>query len=630
MAGRLQTRWEVWKELLEAPSMVVEWIRDGVPLEVRGEVGSERRPNRIGGEEEVRWTTQEVWRLCRLGALEPCRREEVAISSPMHLVEKPGPKKFRLVVDQRELNSALPERSFKFEGLGMLLRLLRAGDWMVSWDLQEGYMHLLVREDCRKWMGIEWQGQTYRFRTLTFGMSLSPWFFCKTVRVLLRRWRGQGIRVHGHVDDFLLCTRTREVAEKQRDVCAMTMDVCGWVRAEGKGSWEPTQRLGHLGFILDTQKMMVEVPEAKLTDLAGVLHRIADANRQRKGIRARWVAAVAGKIVSLSLAFGPARLMSRALFGVVDARNRRWWEWDHHVRLSPQAVDDIEWLKENLHRFNGRALVRPAVVWVLEVDASGSVGCGGRLAVPGREEERFRLAWTERLVREWGLWHVNVKELAAVLFGLPAMERKIKDCNLEVRVDSATAKAYLERQGGPSTHRYHSEMMRLVRGIIGWTWQRNVELLQPVWIPGSANAVADWESRRIDWHDWEVEKGWFQRLSARWGEHTVDRFADSNNAKVPRFNASAWCPGAEAVNAFTQDWHGENNWAVPPATLVFRVLALVREQEAEATVVLPKWPAQPWWPLLMQMCQDIVELPNAAFVAGPSGHVEPHKNCEWQ
>ena len=54
------------------------------------------------------------------------------------------------------------------------------------------------------------------------------------------------------------------------------------------------------------------------------------------------------------------------------------------------------------------------------------------------------------------------------------------------------------------------------------------------------------------------------------------------------------------------------------------VLQLLRESNAEATVVAPTYRGK-WWPLLQELLIGRVELPSvrAAFRPGRSGHVEP-------
>ena len=101
-----------------------------------------------------------------------------------------------------------------------------------------------------------------------------------------------------------------------------------------------------------------------------------------------------------------------------------------------------------------------------------------------------------------------------------------------------------------------------------------------------------------DHDDWSVHPDNFQRLERMWGPHTVDRFASLFNSQLPRFNSRFWNPGSEAVDAFTCDWLGENNWWCPPVYLVPRVLRHVQATRATGTLLVPKWPSATFWPML--------------------------------
>ena len=92
--------------------------------------------------------------------------------------------------------------------------------------------------------------------------------------------------------------------------------------------------------------------------------------------------------------------------------------------------------------------------------------------------------------------------------------------------------------------------------------------IEPEWIPRERNALADYISRLVDYDDWTLNPGIFSMLDAMWGPHTIDRFANSFNHQLVRFNSRFGDPGAEAVDAFTCDWANENNWWCPPLYLV--------------------------------------------------------------
>jgi hypothetical protein len=170
----------------------------------------------------------------------------------------------------------------------------------------------------------------------------------------------------------------------------------------------------------------------------------------------------------------------------------------------------------------------------------------------------------------------------------------------------------------------------VVRAVYLWAIENDIQLWAPDYVKSAEN-LSDDLSRMEDFDDWIVSPWVFTELDREWGPHTVDRMADSQNTKLPRFNAAWLCPGMESLDAFTQDWGADNNWVVPPFRLVHDVLLHVQECRARATLVIPRWPGQPWWPLLQELAVDEgLELDSSAFQRGPSGRVEPWGNRAWK
>jgi hypothetical protein len=54
----------------------------------------------------------------------------------------------------------------------------------------------------------------------------------------------------------------------------------------------------------------------------------------------------------------------------------------------------------------------------------------------------------------------------------------------------------------------------------------------------------------------------------------------------------------EAVDCFTQDWDTSNDWLVPPVYQLFKAILHVLYCRARATLLVPKWPISPFWPIL--------------------------------
>lgn len=85
------------------------------------------------------------------------------------------------------------------------------------------------------------------------------------------------------------------------------------------------------------------------------------------------------------------------------------------------------------------------------------------------------------------------------------------------------------------------------------------------------------------------------------GSHTVDRFANHVNAKLPRFNSRFWNPGSEGIDAFVMNWDGENNYACPPICLILRVVPHMRNCKDSGSLIVPLWHSAHFWPMI---CPD--------------------------
>ena len=133
--------------------------------------------------------------------------------------------------------------------------------------------------------------------------------------------------------------------------------------------------------------------------------------------------------------------------------------------------------------------------------------------------------------------------------------------------------------------------------------------LEMEWIPRSQNQLADYISRIQDYDDWMIDPNVFSFVNMAWGPHTIDCFAAVHNSQLDRFHSRFWCPGTEAVDTFTVNWHGETCWLVPPIHLVGRALRHAELCRARGTLVVPLWKSAVFWPLL---CPDGAHL--APFV----------------
>ena len=94
--------------------------------------------------------------------------------------------------------------------------------------------------------------------------------------------------------------------------------------------------------------------------------------------------------------------------------------------------------------------------------------------------------------------------------------------------------------------------------------------------------------------DWEVSEWIFKLFDKKWGLHTFDRFVNSKNCKVEKFNSQFWT----GVDAFVCDWSSDNNWLVPPVHCIPNVLKHMLFYKCVGTLVVPKWKSALFWPCI--------------------------------
>jgi hypothetical protein len=608
---------------------VQEWIRHGVKLPFTSHPARRFETNRVQPEAEA-FVDAEVPRLLGTGAVEVTeRRLAHCILALSTTTKKRSPDKLRLVYDGRHVNEQMDVPTMRYEDLDTVQEMAEPGDWMETADLSEGFHHLTIRSQDRKFVCFEWRGVVYRWVALPFGLSCSPYFFVKTVRPCVLYLRARGLRLSSYMDDFLWLNALNTACAEDSLTFRREMRALGWTINEPKSTKEPTQRAEHLGMIVDTSgaEVLIRVPYDKLKRIRQEAQRLARTAAQGPVVL-RNLARVAGLCLSVSRAVTPARLLLRACFAVIregrqGIRSGRFG-WNKRVQLTSSALEELNWWSTSLADWNGRAARARPHTAVLTTDAS-EWGFGATLELLASKDSPARTLaidgqWTEFEAARSSNW----RELKTVDLALDHWSAELARHSALVRSDNATTVAYVNRFGGKyeSLHVIASALHRRA-------WAHGTEL-RAIHIAGVDNVVSDALSRLNDKTDWRLRKCAFKRLEAWFGPHTVDRFASRANTRLPRYNSRTADPGAEAVDCLYQNWSGENNYACPPFALIGRVLRLIELHRAPTTLIIPAWMHATWWSRMIKLTKGrCLKLSHADFKAGRSGKVEPWNNNRW-
>ena len=417
------------------------------------------------------------------------------------------------------------------------------------------------------------------------------------------------------MDDFTIVGRTAEECHQRLQVVLADMKRLGPRPDPGKGCWSPSRCFRVLGLVIDTERRLVIAPEEKITEIVATLEALLVSPVWT----ARQLAAIAGKIISIARAFQPARLYTSEFYALVSARRcQQAHDWDSTLVPSADARADVQWLLANLSRRNGHAAWRPSQIMVISV----LVGPDSWIAtVPGSQPAKGP---TPRELKG------AEREAHALAEALVALRREVRDRWLTLKICSAQLATWL-RKGGPREEPGRT----LVRAVFSAMAEVNAAFWSAEQVSLLVMGQEEW-TRSVDVHDWELRRHIYdlmvQHFAPRHGVPVVDRMASSTNAKCVMFNSWFHEPRSVAVNCFTQNWAGALNYVCPPFGLVHQVLLHIDSCGARAIVIVPVWRAQPWWPLLLEMLEEeLFPLPGGpgAFVAGPSGRVEPHKVGSW-
>jgi hypothetical protein len=185
------------------------------------------------------------------------------------------------------------------------------------------------------------------------------------------------------------------------------------------------------------------------------------------------------------------------------------------------------------------------------------------------------------------------RELWAATYCLQSFRTLLRNRSILLLTDSANTQRCISH--GSTIPSQHESAL-----TIFWLMHSLGAQLQVQWVPREENDKADAVTHWVDPHDWQLDPTIFQQLDAAWGPHTIDRFASHTNHLLPTFNSYMWCPDTAGVDAFAQhDWAAHTNWCHPPFSLVGHTIAIILDQRAAATVIVPLWRAASWWPSLV-------------------------------
>ena len=136
---------------------------------------------------------QKIENLLQVGAIEPCDTAPPCVS-PLGCVPKKGGN-WHLITDLRLLNKHIQVPQFRYEDIQTVTNLIKPNDQMITLDIKSGFHHISIAKQDREKLRISFKRRFYLRRVAPFGLAISPFAFCKTVRPVVQHLRAQGLQV---------------------------------------------------------------------------------------------------------------------------------------------------------------------------------------------------------------------------------------------------------------------------------------------------------------------------------------------------------------------------------------------------------------------------------------------------
>ena len=279
----------------------------------------------------------------------------------------------------------------------------------------------------------------------------------------------------------------RDAWKRQRGLVRADLAKAGLVEHTAKSNWVPTQQTSWLGSNLDLKVGLVFILEEKIVALKSQLQRVCHSD----SVKARVLASMIGKIISMSLALGPVtRLMTKNLYADLNT-------WEFWCQMLPISAEF--WLN-HVDSLNGRRIWQgSSAVRVVYTDASNSE-YGGHTVEHGCHVAHG--LWSVAEANQSSTW----QELRAVRMMLESLVGKLQ--NYRVRWFTDNQKMVWILMTGSRKPPLQKEALAIYSFAVS-----NAVHIKPDWVPRGENQVADFLSRLTDTDDWSIHQEVFKQLN---------------------------------------------------------------------------------------------------------------------
>ena len=512
------------------------------------------------------------------------------------------PKKPRALWDGRYVNEFCRDIPFVMDNAAKVAEVAWTDLYFFKVDHKNGYQHVPIHEDSRKFFGVFWRGVYYVFAVLPFGWKSSPLIYHSLTEALAMYCRSLGIPMLVWIDDMLGMTQHKHklLNDDQQFMSAMRAMVvvsiilfkAGYFLGLKKCHLIPEKVMTYLGIECDSLRGRFTVPEERVAKYLPLL----EETKTKNVISYSDMEQLVGKLVSLECAV-PAgmwyvreqysamrnsgvspdskkNVKNKVLIYISDVLREEWDAW-------------IWFLKKNTGA-PWKSMANICLNADVSSDASGRTFAGvvKQQGVPDKivAGEFFGPMLSQ---------DIQVKEGEALRQTLVMMVNEMADQmkgkTVLCKVDNQALKAIIEKKGS-------TRMLPLneIGKQLFWMQQTADFFLRLEYVKSESN-VADKYTRQSPGLEASISDKAFQRIVNIMGPFQWDLMASSANVnkgmngKPLKFFSRYYDHLAEGVNVFSQQLMGQEGlFCFPPSPMISMFLKFLQSQRLSCVVLVPQ------------------------------------------
>jgi hypothetical protein len=331
------------------------------------------------------------------------------------------------------------------------------GSYMASIDFKDAYYSVKMDPNCKKFLRFIFEGKKYQYTCLPNGLNTGPRKFTKVTKVLFAHLRLKKLHLNtSYIDDSFLCGTNIEDCRQNVLDTVETSQRAGFVVHPDKFVFLPTYIIIYLGFILNSLEMTIKLTSEKKQKIKTMITKAIE----NRCMKLQQLAELVGNLVSTFPAMRYGRLYYRLIDNEKNAGLKvHKGNFQRKLTLSENSVRDLKWWQENVEKEWASAYI-PIPNITVQTDAC-NYGWGGMF------DQRKNNGYLKESEKDY---HINAKELLAVLFTLTTFGDERSNVVLKIMSDNTTTVAYINQQ-------WKTRCNQIARQIWLWAIERNIWLI---------------------------------------------------------------------------------------------------------------------------------------------------------